>query len=299
MANSNDSSYLNLSETTDSSDTHYMLAPQRTRHTPDFQQSSNKHFEIQKFKGLDSKIKIENWLRMYERIIRYMNWSDEESIIHLFSYLEDDALEWFSGNLDTYNTFNDVKGDLMAQYGVETEDPLRKACDTRYNFKEGLKPYFNNIRRYAALAGLDMRNTLSLLKRNLPFNILDFIGGTPIQDYNQFCNIVRAAEENIARKRNEIEKRKFFHSDTKPCKTLQKPASSSSFNSKHKQEFKSKKSVPPKPCRICENLGFQSRYHWMSECRNKTSKDAKAKEVNNCEVGDDTFDINKINLDLN
>ena len=31
------------------------------------------------------------------------------------SYLKDDAFEWFSGNIDTYNTFNDVKSDLMAQ----------------------------------------------------------------------------------------------------------------------------------------------------------------------------------------
>jgi len=134
-----------------------------------------------------------------------------------------------------------------------------------------------------------MRNTLSLLKRNLPFNILEFIGGTSIQDYNQFCKIVRAAEENIAKKRNEIEKRKFF----------QKPASSSFLNSKHKQKIKSKKSVPLKPCRICENLGFQSSYHWMSECRNKPSKNAKVKRVNNCEIDSDSFDINKINLDLN
>jgi len=112
MANTNDSSYLNLSKTTNSSDTHHMLAPQRTRLTPNFQQSSKKHFENQKFKGFDSKIKIEIWLRMYKKIIRYINWIDEESI---FSYLKDDAFEWFSGNIDTYNTFNDVKSDLMAQ----------------------------------------------------------------------------------------------------------------------------------------------------------------------------------------
>jgi len=64
---------------------------------------------------------------------------------------------------------------LTAQYGIGTSDPLRKALDIEYDPKTGIKPYFDNIKRYAGLAGLNQKNTLYILKQNLPNNIKDFI----------------------------------------------------------------------------------------------------------------------------
>ena len=96
----------------------------------------------------------------------------------------------------------------MAQYGIDTSDPLKKDLDVKYDFKTALKPYFNKIKRYTGLAGLDQKNTLSILKQNLPNNIKDFIGGTTITSYSQFYNIVQEAEENIERKKREFEKKR-------------------------------------------------------------------------------------------
>ena len=115
---------------------------------------------------------------MYERIVKYTEWTEEESILYLSTYLEDNAQEWYSSNLDRYNTFNDAKEDLLAQFGIDTTDPLKRALDTKYDHKTDIKPYFDNIKRYTGLAGLDLKNTLSILKQNLPSSIKDFIGGT-------------------------------------------------------------------------------------------------------------------------
>ena len=274
-----------MSEST-SSDTRYML---EGIENPFRERFKKKPLDIQKYKGHTSNIKIENWLKIYERVVKYMMWTEEESILYLSTYLEDDALEWYSSNLDRYENFYDVKEDLTAQYGIGTSDPLKKALDVEYDPKTGIKPYFDNIKRYAGLAGLNQKNTLSILKQNLPNNIKDFIGGVTIDSYSQFYNIVQEAEENVGRKRKEFEKERYARFiPVHPNTTIPRARNPPPFKPKHRTT-----SVPLHPCRICVAKGLHNRYHWMEDCKNKTPQTDNSKEVNCHEIEND---INKIHL---
>ena len=270
-----------------SSESRYMLAENQYYKRAN-EKSKRKPLDIQKFKGQLSNIKIENWLKLYERVVKYMEWSEEESILYLSTYLEDDALEWYSSNLDHYDTFSKTKEDLIAQYGIDTSDPLKRALDVKYDFKTGIKPYFNNIKRYTGLAGLDVKNTLSILKQNLPNNIKDFIGGTTISSYSQFYNIVKEAEENIERKRREFEKKRALKFTSFRPNTA-RPKTGTTQQPTHKSRDKYS-TVPPQPCKICAALGYHGRYHEMSDCCNKTPQNTKP---NHNEIEND---INKIDL---
>lgn len=278
MTNLTSNDELDMSDSS-SSATRYMLVNNQD-YSHFHEKLKKKPLDIQKFKGQSSNIKIENWFKLCERIVKYMEWTEEESILYLSTYLEDDALEWYSSNLDRYNTFNDAKEDLLAQFGIDTTD-----------HKTGIKPYFDNIKRYTGLAGLDLKNTLSILKQNLPSSIKDFIGGTFINSYSQFYNIVQEAEEHIERKRKEFEKRRALRSTPfRPNHTNSKIGAAPPPVRKPKDK---RPTVPPRPYKICADLGFHGRYHWMSDCRNKTSSTTKPKEVNCSEIEND---INKIDL---
>ena len=185
-----------------------------------------------------------------------------------------------------------AKKDLLAQYRIDTSDPLKKALDIKYDFKTGLKPYFNKIKRYAGLAGLDQKNTLSILKQNLPNNIKDFIGGTTITSYSQFYNIVQEAEENIERKKREFEKkRQLKFTPFRSNATMSRTGGSLQLHNRPK--LKKASSIPPRSCKICATMGFYNRYYWMSDCKNKISQADKPKEMNCHEMEND---INKIHL---
>ena len=176
----------------------------------------------------------------------------------------------------------------MAQYGIDTSDPLKKDLDVKYDFKTALKPYFNKIKRYTGLAGLDQKNTLSILKQNLPNNIKDFIGGTTITSYSQFYNIVQEAEENIERKKREFEKkRQLKFTPFRSNATMSRTGGSLQLHNRPK--LKKASSIPPRSCKICATMGFYNRYYWMSDCKNKISQADKPKEMN-------CHEMNKIHL---
>ena len=118
MTNLTSNDELDMSDSS-SSDTRYMLVNNQD-YSHFHEKLKKKPLDIQKFKGQSSNIKIENWFKLYERIVKYMEWTEEESILYLSTYLEDNALEWYSSNLDRYNTFNDAKEDLLAQFGIDT-----------------------------------------------------------------------------------------------------------------------------------------------------------------------------------
>ena len=207
------------------------------------------------------------------------------------NYLDDDSLEWYSSNLDRYNTFDDARTDLLTQFGIDTTDSLKRALEVNYDFKTGIKPYFDNIKRYAGLAGLDLKNTLSILKQNLPSSIKNFIGGVSITNYSQFYNIVREAQEHIERKIKEFEKKRALRSTPfrpQPITSRKETRPQTVYKPKENRP-----SVPPRPCKICAAMGYHGRYHWMSKCKNKTPQVTKPKEVNCNELEND---INKIDL---
>jgi hypothetical protein len=72
-----------------------------------------------------------------------------------------------------------------------------------------------------------------------------------------------------------------------------------SSNLKPKNNYKAN-NRPPNPCKICESLGLNNRYHWATNCFNK-AKAQSDKKINIIENNTETNEgFNEIdNIDLN
>jgi len=122
-------------------------------------------FEIQKFKGSESTILIQQWFVAYELLAEHFEWENRAKLIHLANYLEDEALNWFLTNLTSYLTYEDAKQNLTDQFSERIIYPLGQAMKVKYDPEKGIKGYFDAIRRYGTLANLK-QNEVSDLNLN-------------------------------------------------------------------------------------------------------------------------------------
>ena len=241
--------------------------------------------KIQVFKGFNDKISIENWLKRFEMIAKHLKWSDNDKLVLLGNYLEDDALNWYIEN--SCDNYSQVKDRLINRFGVETADPIVEFVTIRYDIKLGIKDYFERKRRFGNLAKLTVEQMIPLMINNLhPRMIESFIAVKP-KTLTQFYNIAQSAETNLKR----------FTNRPVPMSDKQKQ-----FNSSQTKPAKRK---PPNPCRICENIGYKNRYHWSNDCRNRGKPNisqnvSQTKAINslqvNADVSSEENDITNIEI---
>ena len=239
--------------------------------------------KIQIYKGLGDKVTIENWLKRFEMLAQFYNWSEKVKIVMLGNYLEDDALNWYIENSN--DSYVEMKVKLNTRFGIETVEPIVEFVNHRYDFKTGIKDYFETKRRYGVAAKLTESQIIPLMINNLPQKMSEHFTAVKPKTFAEFYSIAKTAENHF--KRNSFKTQ--FSDKTKP----------KSDNTTDKPKRK-----PPNPCKICEDLGFKGRYHWMSDCKNKASKhnntfnQTKAKTINSIE--NQEIPENDIrNIDLN
>lgn len=231
----------------------------------------NKKIKIQCFRGANDKISIENWMKLYEKLADYMKWDDDAKIIMLSNFLEDDSLNWYVENCD--KSWSDLKVSMNQRFGLPETDPLIECMSLKYDYKSGMKEYFEIKRRYGILAGLRENQVVSMMIEGLPFNMQQhFIAFKP-KSYTEFFSIAKSAEEKLTSKPSlkppKVEFSKFQRERNQKSR----------FERTNDKYYKK----PSNPCRICENLGLKNRYHWAQLCRNR-DKFKGAKEVNMVEV---------------
>ena len=216
---------------------------------------SSKHFskpKIQTFKGFKDKITIDNWFKRFEMLSKFHKWSQQTQILMLGNYFEDDALNWYIEN-SSEDSYQGIKSKMIARFGLETVEPIIEFVNLRYDFKTGMKEYFEQKRRLGIAAKLTESQIVSLMIHGLANGkLIESFTAIKPKSFAEFYSIAKSAENNI--KRN-------FNAKPNKFNELSKPKNDqTSFNTKRK---------PPNACRICENLGFKNRFHWASDCRNK------------------------------
>jgi hypothetical protein len=128
------------------------------------------------------------------------------------------------------------------------------------------------------LANLSEKHIISTLIDGLPQSMIEkFITVRP-QSYSEFYFIAKKAEESFK------DNPKYFNKNIKNkfSKTV---------------NLNKSKVKPPKPCYICEKLGFKNRFHWVNECRNKNKlniqNQSKSNSINSKSIN--FIQSNKIN----
>lgn len=276
--------------------------------------------KLQTFKGQDDKVSIENWLKRFEMLSNYYNWSERKRILMLGNYLEDDALNWYIENTDSVDYF-ELKEKLINRFGVQTVEPIVEFFNLRYDSKIGIKEYFEQKRRFGVLAKLTEQQMIPIMIQGLhPKMINNFIAVKP-KSFAEFYQIAKTAEDNYKRSLENINRNKFSsnfqtnrnnssHSNNNfRSNSNFRPNNNSNPNHHFRTNSSLKASYRPNnggkisnPCKYCENLGFKNRYHLESNCYYKNrAQNTQPKQINLVENESEDIDegfqaINSINL---
>jgi hypothetical protein len=207
--------------------------------------------KIQILKGLGDKVSIENWLKRFKMLSNFYKWDENNKIVMLGNYLEDDALNWYIENYENCS-FSEIEFKLIARFGVETVEPIIEFVNLKYDFKTGIKNYFESKRRFGVLAKLSEEQMIPIMVQGLHPKMIDNFTAVKPKTFAEFYSIAKTAENNF--KRNSHFQSQKFNSKAKS----------------NEQTFTKSKKKPPNACMICEKLGFKNRFHWAQDCRNKT-----------------------------
>ena len=148
------------------------------------QNSKNCKPKMQIFKGLDDKVNIENWLKRFEMISMFYNWSDNEKLIMLGDYLEDDALNWYIENY-TSDNYEQMKNKLISRFGLETVDPIIEFVNLKYDNKLGVA------------AKLTESQMIPLMINGLNAKMIDCFTAAKPNTFAEFYSIAKTAENNM------------------------------------------------------------------------------------------------------
>lgn len=213
---------------------------------------------IQTFRGIGDKIPIENWLSRFNDISEFYTWNERKKIVMLGNFLVDEALSWYTEEKNDCD-WQQLEEKLISRFGVSTTYPIVEFVHLKYDFNSDMKTYFEKKRRLGHLAKLTEEQMIPLLIDGLPASMANSFVALRPKNLAHFYEVASNAEANV--KKNS--QKPFFKG----------PNERKSFDKDRKEKKK-----PPHPCKICDELGFKNRYHWMPDCINKDKK--KAKQIN-------------------
>ena len=224
---------------------------------------------LQPFDGKSDAFPIENWLNRYQHIATHHAWNEEKRCLMLGNYLKDDALAWYLDSSDI-QSWDALRTKIIQRFGVPTVEPIVDFFYLKYDPKLGFKDYFEKKRRLGNLSKLSSEQMIPIMVQGLTQNMISVFTTVKPKTLDEFYQIGQTAEKNCNRFKPILSDKKF---DQKPKHYTNKP---------------------PRPCKICEKLGYQGRYHWMSDCRNK-GKSPSNKSANIVKT-DSENDITSITL---
>ena len=205
---------------------------------------------IQFFKGDQDKVSIENWLKRYNQIATFYKWTDDMKSIMPGNYLKDDALNYYI-ELPDQIPWEEVVLKMSNRFGICTTEPIVEFVHTIYDPKKGLKDYFERKRRLGFLSNLTEKQMIPLFIDALPPYLSVVFGGFKPLSLDAFYEAASRAETNNHRK---------YKTNEAPKQAISKSMTNTKINGKKK---------PPGACRICEELGYPGRMHWVNDCFNK------------------------------
>ena len=146
------------------------------------------------FNGDSNDVSIENWLAMFEEIMKFRSWNEHESIFMLGNYLKGEALEWYMtvrrGSYD--QSFSELKSLFMKRFALR----LIEFKNFRYDSSKDMLDYYKNKRRLGTLAVLSEAHIVSFMIDGLPVYLSSAFNALKPQSMDHFFEIASRAEIN-------------------------------------------------------------------------------------------------------
>ena len=233
-------------------------------------------FSIKKFNGRKNATR---WLENFENQCEQFKMNDtEDKVTILKLFIEENIINWYNRTLTKISKtdWKEWKNSFLLTYGDENWDSIREA----YNFKYigGSIIDFIYRKEYLLLeADKEMPEKYRMFQIifSLPIEIQNKLNSSKISTIDQLIKEIKPINnEYIRRKDLEDNKRKIYNGTMKKVeKNYFKRTIPEENRQKTYKETMKKVQINPfqekKPCRICEGLGFNGRYHPIQRCRNK------------------------------
>lgn len=227
----------------------------------------NLPYEIQCFRGDTDTISVNAWLRILEKYALRHKLTDQLKIDLLDKYLRDSALEWYAF-LPENESWTEIKEKMIKRFGQKVVQPAVQFIKVRYDSNKGMKAYYEEKRKLGIQAGLSEEHMVQLMIDCLPYHLKAGFVPNEINTLDTFYEKAIVFEAREKEKMKSAERYKIKATKRTSIEILDKAT-----------KFK-KKSKPPLPCKICTDLGFKNRFHWMSDCRNKKESPKEHKNLN-------------------
>ena len=222
-------------------------------------QKIDEAFILPNFSGAQDDISVESWLLVYEKMTE--GWNDNERKKGLFRYFKGLAFEYIAME-DSEANFEKIKTNPILRFGKGEIDPAIEFSRVVYKPEIGIQVYFNEKRRLGIQAGMRENNIVSFMIDGLPYELKQVFTGLNVREMAEFFSVAKKAERNWKEK---------LQRDPKPSTSTGEGQRFREKGHNFKKNLKAKK-LPPFACRICNDLGYPGRFHWMSDCKNKGKK---------------------------
>jgi len=133
---------------------------------------STTHFKLCSFIGDDCKMKINNWIRMYESYAKRCDWQPDEMKWNLPSYLEEQAFDFYveyvlSKDLD----WEASKQSILKRFDQYETESFMEFLSCKWSPQMDLKEYFKKTRALGIESGLSDEEILQGLTRGVPAHL--------------------------------------------------------------------------------------------------------------------------------
>ena len=169
----------------------------------------------------------------------------------------------FIASLDANTSVYDIKSRLVKRFGSSEVRPVIAFNEFKYDWKLGMKAYFDEKKRLGSIAGISENLMINFMIGDMPAIIRKSFTARTVSDLAKFYQIASEAEIDC---KSEMEERKI---------------SIQSKSERFRPKQVNNKRRPPKPCFICEKRGLSNRYHWASDCYFKNNTNNKNPNLSN------------------
>jgi len=132
----------------------------------------NSNFKLFSFTGDHCGAKIMNWIRMYENLAARSDWSEEEMLWNLSSYLEQEAFDFYVEHVLAKNLdWKQAKQLMIKRFDQYELEPFMEFLSHKWTPQIELKEYFQKMRALGYAVGLKEEDIISGLTRGLPVHL--------------------------------------------------------------------------------------------------------------------------------
>jgi len=129
-------------------------------------------FRLISYTGDNSKVKIANWIRMYENLAARVDWSDEDMKWNLSSYLDQEAFDFYVEHVLAKDLdWKQAKQSIVTRFDQFEIEPFMEFLSHKWSPQIELKEYFKKMRALGIAAGLKEEDILAGLTRGLPVHL--------------------------------------------------------------------------------------------------------------------------------